>query len=584
MASSDNTTKSSGSHNKKPSVVRKLASAFGEVVQNISAVTSHFTKDDEPEEPLNISETSYLHQVVPGVRSSVIAQAVAPPTSTPPSIPVLSPRNYTPDSNESQDTPSFTSSVKSQSPSINTPTTQPETEPQPLVLPPTQLPSIKLTSSNIQTKSMSESSSSKAASAAAATARVATLVQEEKTSFNHDAANGQFTGVSIGYTANMVVSGLTLSDVQAKLLNALGEVNGQDAYSSESASMGRLSVNEYLVLPTGYVPPEVKDSDVGSKEVAGEFLIKDLADIYALNKAAAPAGEDAIKFGIARVEAVKRGWVSRPAQREIRFAARPADSLALFANDLSNHAEYIATASKVSWLVPLAAEYVFRTLGHHYITEQSSMYEDKYRRVFLAALEPGVHGFMRAATMYHAAFHWIGPKRIRDVVVSQAGGTRIPDAIKIRISAAPAGTAVITTTAAVLDSMKSSGFYDEMKKSSGEDLDAIIALTQTIRSNPTKYHKTPSAYGMPSLTQAETTGVDTIRALAQRFAPVAQGYIDGVLKQAALGQAMALKKHADNNPIRRRVTANFFRTIARQPVKTLSGLFSTSLTISAPSK
>lgn len=388
------------------------------------------------------------------------------------------------------------------------------------------------------------------------------------------------TGTSTNYKENETVNGIKLTAAMANLLNTLGEINGQDAYSTETAIMGKLTTDEYLRLPDDIKFPEIDAANVGHPDTPAQFSLEFIVQVYALNKAVAK--EEAVKFALARMEAVKMGWVDLKSQKEIKLVPSDPDAFQTFFSDLGEKAALIATAQKVAWLTPLAAEFVFRTLGHHYVTSTAATYRDRYKRIFDSSLEPDINNFLPADHQFHRAFHWIGPKRIRDVLTAQLHNDIVPDAVRLRYYAAPAGTALITTTAAVLESMKASGYYDVLKAESKCDLDRIIAKAAEIKANPPKFHRVPHAYGLPPLSAAEAKEIDVVKAEAAKFAPVAQGYIDALLANAALGKAMVLAKHANDHPMLKQRMTRLFRALARAPCKSIHDAFRVSLDVPPP--
>ncbi|KAG1136118.1 hypothetical protein G6F37_013070 [Rhizopus arrhizus] len=209
----------------------------------------------------------------------------------------------------------------------------------------------------------------------------------------------------------------------------------EDAYSPEASSTGRLDKSKWLALPEDWKYDVVPAGDVGTERATKRFSMKDLAAVYVLNKARAPEEESAIKFGMLRMEAVKNGWLAT--QKEVVRVPRPPNAMTEFLTDIATVKDDFGTIRTTSFVVPLAAEYVFRTVGHHYLTSDSAMFVNKYDQVFRASLVPEVTKFLPAHILYHAALHWISPGRVMQVVRAQSETMNIPDAIKTRMNSAP---------------------------------------------------------------------------------------------------------------------------------------------------
>lgn len=383
-------------------------------------------------------------------------------------------------------------------------------------------------------------------------------------------ASRQSGGSFDGLLANM-------SDAQQQLISELVEINGQDSYDSLTAGIGKLKQDEFLVLPHGFQISDVRPEDVGKPIAHRRIPISDWADIYALNKAVAPPGADAMIFGLLRLEAVKCGWLSSRYLKEVRSDSPPADSLVQLADDMRTLRDKAADIKTASFILPMAAEHTFRTMGHHFITTDSSNYVQRYTDTFRACLYPQIAGMLPPPVLYHTALHWVGPGRVRSVIEAQADTQAVPDAIKIRMNAAPAGTAILTTTAAIIDAMAAVNLDQAFERYGNFGLQAIRDVTARVKASPCKYHKAYFAYGIARASNDELNQLDWGKKAAEQFAPYAQAFIDTYMKDAALGKARAIKKHADNNPIQYRRSMTLFRAIMRAKVTSVEDLIRTQL-------
>lgn len=368
-----------------------------------------------------------------------------------------------------------------------------------------------------------------------------------------------------------------LSEAQKSLLQELVEINGQDSYDSLTAGIGKLKQDEFLVLPHGFTIPDVRPGDVGKPIAHVRIPISDWADIYALNKAVAPPGSDAMIFGLLRLEAVKCGWLVGGLLREVTFGVPPDDALIQLVDDMRTLKDKAADIKTASFILPMAAEHTFRTMGHHFITTDSSNYVQRYTDTFRACLYPQIAGMLPPPVLYHTALHWVGPGRVRSVVEAQATTQAIPDAIKIRMNAAPAGTAILTTTSAIVDAMAAVNLDQAFEKYGNFGLQTIRDVTARVKASPCKYHKAYFAYGISRASNAELNQLEDGKKAAERFAPYAQAFIDTYMKEAALGKAKAIKKHADNNPVQYRRSITLFRAIMRAKVTSVEDLIRTQL-------
>jgi len=161
--------------------------------------------------------------------------------------------------------------------------------------------------------------------------------------------------------------------------------------------------------------------------------------------------------------------------------------------------------------------------------------------------------------------------------MAQKGTASIPDALNIRANAAPAGTAILTTSCAVIDAMAAVGMAAEFQRHGGLNIVLMTSVTAKIRGDPTRYHKAYFAYGVRGLSPDEQAELNSAKAEAERFAPYAQAFINVVLRDAAMSRAKALKKHAEQNPLQMRRAAMYFQAFVRKRVATIEGLFNPTL-------
>jgi hypothetical protein len=368
-----------------------------------------------------------------------------------------------------------------------------------------------------------------------------------------------------------------LDNNQVKLLEELYIANGQDAFDAEAAAVGRLKQEEYLALPKDLAVPRIPPSKVGTSTVREFFTAKTLAAIYSMNKARTPTGDDPVVYGMLRMEAVKIGWVN--GQKEIVYIPfdKYADALKEFAQDLATVRTRLDLLRLAAFLVPLACEHTFRVTGHHYLTGLAADYQARYRKTFKACLGEEVMTLLQPATLFHHVLHWVSPERSYNVLSAQLTTMTLPDAMVIRSNSAPAGWAIITTTAAVLQAMASANIGEKVEEEFEGDLEEVSRAAISIKNDVRRWHKAYYAYGVAPPSQEQQRAMEDVRETAIAFAPYAQGFIEGTLKDAALGQAQALKKHAELNPVARQRAARFFRRLARTEVSEISDLFRTSL-------
>jgi len=374
----------------------------------------------------------------------------------------------------------------------------------------------------------------------------------------------------------------TLSDADTTALEALHsrlvEVNGQDAYNVSSMALGALKRDEFLVLPENLrnVRWSTDNSAVGApwNQATSPVKFLDFVNIYCLNKEVGKDTKDAVFFALVRAEAVKMGWFE--SQTEVRYATPPINSIEIFIADGQLIEEALETSRVAAFLIPFFGEFIFRTTGHHYLSGMADEYERKYQAICSACLTPDLTRKLRSSELWHKVMHWVGPAKTRRVMTALSGTPRIPNAIAIRSDSAPAGTALVTTTAAVIEALESCNWASEVIRYGGHDFELIKEATRRIKADVAKYHTAYFAYEVAPPTTEEKAYLMSAISEASKFAPVAQGFIDAMYSDSSLGRAKALRKHADMSPVLMRKALRVFRNLARSDTETIADIYRTT--------
>lgn len=361
------------------------------------------------------------------------------------------------------------------------------------------------------------------------------------------------------------------------LADLLVEINGTDCYSELSQSQAEVPRANMMAIPllADEAYPVVTPQTVGAAQTKSAMRVGLLAQVYALNKARAPNAEVAVRFAALRTAAFAAGYYA--GQHDVVKLAPLPDALQTYVNDMVTDSNAFRLADELGFLVPLFAEFVFRTRGHHYITGQAEAYNAVYTRLANSALISAPHTYLSPEFVYHLALHWVTPARARAVLLAQKTSPSIPDALKLRANAAPAGSAIIATSAAVLEMLPNQAMANAVFENLGLNKDEFYAVVTAIKSNPASYHKAYYAYGVARPDQASLEAFDNAHKAGERMAPVLQGFIDVALSRADMSQAMALRKHATSNPVLMKKAATYFRAYLRQKVGKFDDIFSSTV-------
>jgi hypothetical protein len=345
------------------------------------------------------------------------------------------------------------------------------------------------------------------------------------------------------------------------LAELLDEINGQDCYDRKVTAVGALAKKDYLKLPRGFVPAKVEVEDVGKKGCVSNYTTTMWAQVYALNKDVFEPGETAIKGAMLRADLVGAGWIEGKYEVTESDPIDEAELIKVMTADKEAIKEHQAKSKMLAYLLPLAAEHTFRIMGHHYISSLASDYDAKYSRFFAACVLPELTNFLPPPVLYHQVAHWVSLSKSLQVAKSPAHATRLPNAVVLRSSAGPAGTAILTTSGAILNELGQYGLKEAIIKASKVDADLISEVAEKVKASPAKYHAICEAYDQTPLSGAEKKELDKAKEAAILIAPVLQGFIDSLPRSSDLHQAKALIKHAEMNPLLRRRAKVFFKDV-----------------------
>jgi len=212
-----------------------------------------------------------------------------------------------------------------------------------------------------------------------------------------------------------------------------------------------------------------------------------------------------------------------------------------------------------------AVEHTFRVRSHHFKStgEEATAYKKLYE-TFMNACYEGDFSVPEGFEWFHIAHTAIHPFKIEALPKATAhylSHGLIADAASVRLSGAPVGNAVLTTTNAAMSTMASEVWYSAFKSIYKEELDELNSVTNQICDNKYAYHVAAGLYGMSKLemvtmfTKSVTTG--EARSRLSVLGAAAAGLIDALAEakerimdfEFALSNAKALRKASANNPL-----------------------------------
>lgn len=218
--------------------------------------------------------------------------------------------------------------------------------------------------------------------------------------------------------------------------------------------------------------------------------------------------------------------------------------------------KFVVMWAETVWSI---SEYLFRVRGHHYKDE----FKDLIKRMMRASTEGKVDlsDAFPFAAVFHTAIHPFGIKALPIMTMHFIAYGKIANAMCIRVSGAPNGTAAITTTAAALKSIAGEAWYSRFHAIAGPQIENIQKYAAAIMNNKYGFHLAAGLYGVTPARSITVDGIaKTLAVIDQEIgalAPVLQGFINFNKEIAAADQSMtysfqnakALEKRAASNPL-----------------------------------
>lgn len=212
-----------------------------------------------------------------------------------------------------------------------------------------------------------------------------------------------------------------------------------------------------------------------------------------------------------------------------------------------------------------AVEYVFRVRSHHFKDTGADRHAfTKLYTRFMQACYEGEFDFPNDADWFpiaHTAIHPFRISALPKLVAKFVAYKTAAASAYIRLSGAPVGTAVITTTHAALDTMSGEVWYPSFETIYSNRIAELEIARDAIMDNKFGFHIGSSLYGVDSATAVTSNGVtkhiDDIKSSTSVIAAACQGLINALaeakdnnlISSYALENAKSLEKPAAATPL-----------------------------------
>lgn len=202
---------------------------------------------------------------------------------------------------------------------------------------------------------------------------------------------------------------------------------------------------------------------------------------------------------------------------------------------------------------------LFRQFGHHYKSE----YDQKIDIMWKATTIDKSPAYPGHALMNRTAVHSFGLKYLYLGFYRALDAKKLAETFVDRANVAPAGTAVVLTTYAGIEIMKSivgwPNIYANYKSTIDKLAEQAVELRKDEGRKALKYHTNARLFGFTRFK------IDT--SYAASLAVLVKGFIQSLGKEADLSKQKALDKYAKQNPVMVKTITKVLKNMANAQVK-----------------
>lgn len=422
--------------------------------------------------------------------------------------------------------------------------------------------------------------------------------------------------------SSISMAALTVADI-AELLNSFNQDgNGEDVYSNDKALYGFVPENRYMLIPSaihdmfdvagdstgvGCGLPALDFDDLQDKNAIADILGVDqtaykdahpyfravpdveTTKMLVMNYLHLTDGGmseiDAFVIAASRVRSVQLGFYQpQELQANLIFNETTVvdDAHAIYGdlNQCANIAELLAGFGPV--LQTVFAHMANENYGHRFVVKMLDAFwflvffffftrghhaKDDFMELAVKILTANFEGALELPreidliTILHTFSHPFGVRCLAVYSFHLAIWGKLGQALLLRFTSSPNGTAVITTTAAAVNALATEAWYGKFKEAFGEQIDFALAAAKKINQARFSYHQAARLWGVTvesTITIAKKTyPIDEVKSMVAPVATAAEGFLSAMraakqtqkIQSFSFENAKAMQKMAKMNPL-----------------------------------
>lgn len=158
-------------------------------------------------------------------------------------------------------------------------------------------------------------------------------------------------------------------------------------------------------MPIGQSFSAFTPANIGTAAMKQFLDAREFITIYVLNKLVAPKPECAKEYAMLRLCAIANGFSPAADNKEVTSVVAPTDAaiMDVYTADSVWISDNWALYMRAGLILPYASEHIFRTMGHHYLSGDAALYNNKYTQFLTACLVPEIMPIANSETRYYDA-------------------------------------------------------------------------------------------------------------------------------------------------------------------------------------
>lgn len=354
------------------------------------------------------------------------------------------------------------------------------------------------------------------------------------------------------------------------LKELLDSIDSQDPYDIEITGISPISKSDYLILPASLKDRLTNNNvdQIGLSKLVNEIEWAQIVWLNALSLGKTNNMSDVRKpqliTAILRAYLVELGYCNldkdgKPRHvncSEVIFQDGPTKvNYKILGDSIDNFGIKIAHIKALACYAPSMMSSHFLKTGHNFLANVSNKYYDK---LFNSCMIQGLSNILSFDILFHTAMHWMGAANARKGWENIIRQEKPIKALELRFNSSPAGSALITTSYAVIQHIARFERFAYAATYFNDKINKIKIIVDDIARDATAYSQNYQLFGHAGSKTDSKEYLDAIEA-AKTISVICQAYLETISKGTRIASAKVLKNHADDSIMVKKAMIVFFK-------------------------